>query len=139
MLYKSLYEQTISDLKLEDIHPFHHAILEECCENAVIHAHDITNTTTLSQHVNVAFLSSITMLQQTLKAAFVNNNSLSITYRNREFILKQDIVLLTQFLEHMVKMAMDNCVEIDIPKKTTTAEKLFNFKRNPAFSKYNIL
>jgi hypothetical protein len=112
-MHQQIYEQIIKDLRLQDIHPFHLAVLEECCENAVLNSHDVSNVTSVLHEAQVAFISVIPIVQQSMQAAFQNTDMVSFRYRNREFILQKNIILLTQFLLHMVKMALEGCVELE--------------------------
>lgn len=112
-MHQQIYEEIIKDLRLQNLHPFHLTVLEECCENAVLHSHDISNSLAVKQDAQVAFISVVPIIQQTMQAAFQNTDTITFTYRNKQFLLQKNIILLTQFLQHMVKMAMDGCIELE--------------------------
>jgi hypothetical protein len=127
-MHKQIYEQIITDLRLQDIHPFHLAVLEECCENAVLNSHDVGNLGSVLQDAQVAFISVIPIVQQSMQAAFQNTDTVSFKYRSQEFILQKNIILLTQFLQHMVKMALEGCVELEgIEEAPITSKTIGNF------------
>jgi|GEM_PF-1558286 len=127
-MHQQIYEQIITDLHLQNIHPFHLAVLEECCENAVLHSHDISHINTVKQEAQVAFISVIPIVLQSMQAAFQNTDTVSFPYRSREFILSKNIILLTQFLMHIVKMAMEGCIELEgIDEAPVSASGISNY------------
>ncbi len=92
----SLYELVLNQFPaLSEIHPLHKAMLEECCENVFAEIdkkkmekiEDAIPLVDLVNSVNTGFLTSISLLKGLLKPFFKKENSVTLQYRNQEFIL----------------------------------------------------
>jgi hypothetical protein len=95
---KELYDFSIQDfeknLDIEQIHPLHKAILEECCENALNNPQKITDEKTLKYAVHVAFLTSLSTLVGTLKSGLEMADTINLNYRNNSYEITKDSPLL---------------------------------------------
>jgi hypothetical protein len=122
-MHNTYYLEAIKNLKLDNAHPFHLAILEECCETATLHTHDISNSTAIAQSIHIAFLSSVSIWGKTLEAAFKNTDQLAIELRGQRFLLDHNILLLTTFLQHIIKLSISEHSEAEEKK----GSKIINF------------
>ncbi|HMG16297.1 MAG TPA: hypothetical protein VK590_12655 [Saprospiraceae bacterium] len=96
MTPEELYVHVINQTKVNAIHPFHKALLEECCENAANNPDGVTDPTALLIGVGVAFISAKSSLKSILLAAFeqTSANEVTLNYRNQSFVIPENSPLL---------------------------------------------
>jgi hypothetical protein len=97
MQQEDLYQRVLSDLNIENIHPLHKAILEECCENALNSKNANEELSTLLLAVQVAFITANSALKGLIIGSLKANQAeqATLNYRNQEFIIKSDSKLLS--------------------------------------------
>ncbi|AHM61272.1 hypothetical protein D770_15090 [Flammeovirgaceae bacterium 311] len=79
----TLKEQFIEDHQIDELHPLHSLILDECCETAIRlgkHGYD-----TLSTAVSVAFLTCFTSLRSVIEEGLKEYDRVKIVYRGQQF------------------------------------------------------
>lgn len=92
MTAEELYKEVIESLKVKTIHPLHKAILEECCEHAI--SNNITDNEMLRNAAMIAFMTTNTTLQGTLKAGLKMADNITLNYRGQSFTIDIDSKLL---------------------------------------------
>ena len=94
MEVKELYDLVTKDFEdkipLENIHPLHKAMLEECCENALNNPEKIESKETLKYAVQIAFYTCIETLRGTLKGGLEFADTVNLNYRNQSFTITKD-------------------------------------------------
>ncbi|AOR27281.1 hypothetical protein FORMB_02190 [Formosa sp. Hel1_33_131] len=94
MEVKELYDLVTKDfddkIPLENIHPLHKAMLEECCENALNNPQKVESQDTLKYAVQIAFFTCIETLRGTLKAGLEFADTVNLNYRNQSFTITKD-------------------------------------------------
>lgn len=83
-------------MNVENIHPLHKAIMEECCEN-VLSQQDKSDNLLLVAMVQAKFSSSLPVLQGILRAALQvgNADQVTLNYRQQTFIIPAKSKLLS--------------------------------------------
>ena len=96
MTAEELYREVIGHLPIEEFHPLHKAMIEECCENALNNPQNITDKDTLIYPVQVAFLTCNSTLKGTLAASLeaANADQVTLNYRDQTFIIPKNSSLL---------------------------------------------
>ena len=92
MTETELFGKVLDHLKIKELHPLHKALIEECCENAINNKQNVTDLETLIYSVEVAFLTSNSLLKGTLKGALLgaNANQITLNYRDQTFIILEN-------------------------------------------------
>ena len=92
MTAEDLYQEVIDNLQIKAIHPLHKAMLEECCEHAI--NNNITDKETLRNAAMIAFMTTNSTLQGTLKAGLKMADNVTLNYRGQSFTIDANSKLL---------------------------------------------
>jgi len=94
---QKLYELTLDKISIENIHPLHKAVLEECCENAINNEQGVKDENTLQYAVQVAFVTCLSTLKGTLNSSLevANADQVTLNYRGQSFVIPKDSPLLS--------------------------------------------
>lgn len=96
MTADELYKMVVGQLPVEQLHPLHKAMMEECCENALNNPQNVIDPDTLIFAVQVAFLTCNSTLKGTLTASLklANADQVTLNYRNQTFIIPKNSALI---------------------------------------------
>ena len=94
MTQNELYQSVIGQLKLNEIHPLHKAIMEECCEKALKNEQGIDDLETLIFVVQVSFLTSLSTLKGLVSSSLEFADNVTINYGGQTFTIPKDSNLL---------------------------------------------
>jgi hypothetical protein len=94
MTQNELYQSVIGHLKLNEIHPLHKAIIEECCESALENKEGVEDLETLIFAVQVSFITSLSALKGVILASLKFADNVNIDYRGQTFNIPKDSNLL---------------------------------------------
>lgn len=89
MTTTDLYNEALKKLPIQEIHPLHKAMLEECCENALKNEQGVTDLKTLIFAVQVSFVTCEKALKATLKTSVqgFGADGVTLNYRRQTFSL----------------------------------------------------
>lgn len=89
MTTKELYNAVLEELPIQEIHPLHKAMLEECCENALANKQGVTDLKTLIFAVQVSFVTCEKALKATLKTSVESfkADGVTLNYRGETYSL----------------------------------------------------
>lgn len=92
MTTEELFQSTINELSITNIHSLHKLMMEECCERALQDNLEVIDTNTLVFAVRVAFLTCNSALKATLNSSLESTNADQVTlnYRGETFIISKD-------------------------------------------------
>ena len=94
MTKDELLQQVMEGSNVDDIHPLHLAIMEECCENAINNSNGVSDKKVLQFAVDIAFLSANTVLKATLQAALANRSMITLNFGGNAFEVNKNSALL---------------------------------------------
>jgi hypothetical protein len=96
MTADELYKKVLEQLPINEVHPLHKAIMEECCENALNNPQNVTDPDTLVYAVQVAFLTCNSTLKGTLAASLelADADQVTLNYRNQTFVIPKNSPLI---------------------------------------------
>lgn len=94
MTKNELYESVIGSLNLNEIHPLHKAMLEECCENALENKQNVEDLETLKFAVQVSFITCLSTLKGTISASLEFADNVKLNYRGQTFNIPKNSNLL---------------------------------------------
>lgn len=96
MTYQDLCARVVQQLNLTAVHPLHKAILEECCENALANEQGVTDEAQLQYAVQVAFLTSLQVMQGVVRGSLeaAHADQATLQYRGQTFVIPANSTLL---------------------------------------------
>nr|WP_315246640.1 hypothetical protein [uncultured Flavobacterium sp.] len=94
MTQNELYQNVIGSLNLNEIHPLHKAIIEECCESALESKQYVEDLETLKFAVQVSFITCLSALKGTISASLEFADTVTLNYRGQKFDIPKNSNLL---------------------------------------------
>jgi len=94
MTQDELYQSVIGSLGLNEIHPLHKAIIEECCESALENKQNVEDIETLKFAVQVSFITCLSALKGTISASLEFADNVTLNYRGQKFNIPKNSILL---------------------------------------------
>ncbi len=94
MTSKDLFRLTLKDLRIDNLHPLHKAMIEECCEKVVEDQQNISDTETLLHAVRLAFIVSNSMFKSMTNALLTQADIINLNYRGINFTIDANSPLL---------------------------------------------
>jgi len=94
MTQDELYQSVIGSLGLNEIHPLHKAIIEECCESALENKQNVEDIETLKFAVQVSFITCLSALKGTISASLEFADNVTLNYRGQTFNIPKNSNLL---------------------------------------------
>jgi len=94
MTKNELYQSVVEELNLNEIHPLHKAIIEECCEGALENKQGVKDLETLKFAVQVSFITCLSALKGTIIASLEFADNVNLNYRGQTFNIPKNSNLL---------------------------------------------
>lgn len=94
MTKEELYDLVLARVKVINIHPFHKAALEECCEN-VLQSEGDHDQETLIYSTILGFGTTIAVVRGMFKGLLTDYDQITLNYRDSEFIIDRNSPLLS--------------------------------------------
>lgn len=94
MTEEELYQSVVGSLGLNQIHPLHKAIFEECCERALENKQNVKDIETLKFAVQVSFITCLSALKGTISASLEFADNVTFNYRGQTFDIPKNSILL---------------------------------------------